>query len=77
MADRTPEGSPTAASSTMTAPLDIAALSARATSTARRVLPTPPGPTSVIKRWSANNAVSSRSSCSRPTSGVNGVGRFE
>ena len=47
---------------------------ARPTSTASRVLPTPPGPTSVTKRCSANSSRRSRSSASRPTSGVSASG---
>ena len=45
------------------------------TSSTRRVLPTPPGPTSVISRSVAMRRCSSASSCSRPTSGEAGRGR--
>ena len=50
---------------------------ARATSSARRVLPTPPGPTSVTRRCSATRRVRSRSSSSRPTNGVSDSGMVE
>jgi len=49
---------------------------ARATSTASRVLPTPPGPTSVVSRYSAASLVTAAISASRPTKLVSGVGRF-
>ena len=74
IAAATPSGSPTCASSTRHAPCDRRADSSRATSSARRVLPTPPGPTSVMKRWSRNSRVSSRTSSSRPTNAVSDSG---
>ena len=46
----------------------------RAASMASRVLPTPPGPVSVTSRWSANNLPISRTSASRPSKAVSGVG---
>ena len=67
-------GSPTGASSTRHPPKLRPSAAARPTSRASRVLPTPPGPTSVTKRWSANSALRSRTSASRPTSGVSASG---
>ncbi len=64
----------TAASSTSVTGRPPSAMSAAASST-RRVLPTPPGPTSVISRSVAMRRCSSASSCSRPTSGEAGRGR--
>ena len=70
----TPAGSPTGASSTRHPPERRPSATARPTSRASRVLPTPPGPTRVTKRWSANSVLRSRSSASRPTSGVSASG---
>ncbi len=65
---------PTGASSTRHAPNASPADAARATSNARRVLPTPPGPTKVTNRCSAASRVQLASSTSRPTSGVSASG---
>ena len=46
--------------------------SAAVTSSASRVLPTPPGPVSVTTRWPASRRSTSSWSCWRPTSGPDG-----
>ncbi len=74
MAGRTP-----ASSSTPSSPTHHASTAApSATSVARRVLPTPPGPTTVTSRSSASAAATPWSSAARPTKLVSGrrmVGR--
>ena len=72
----TSPGSPTGASGT-NATVSNPVSSVAATSTASRVLPTPPGPVSVTSRATppssrSRNAAASRS---QPTIGVSGTGR--
>ena len=57
------------------APLAAAASRRRATSKARRVLPTPPGPSTVRHRQDAISSPIAATSRSRPISGVNGMAR--
>ena len=59
-------GSSTGASSTTQAPSSWRSAAGRATSNARRVLPTPPGPVSVTRRACSNNSRMRRVSSSRP-----------
>ena len=55
----------------------VAAAAGAATSSASRVLPTPPAPISVTSRWAVTSAVTSASSASRPISSDVAAGRFE
>ena len=76
IADATNAGSRMAASGTNTTRVAPSAAIARASSSARRVFPTPPGPMSVMRR-AAGSASQRRSVCtsaSRPSSAVSGSG---
>ena len=62
-------------SSTNIAPSGSVGATSRATSAASRVLPTPPGPSSVTSRDVSSAAISSARSRVRPTNGVQVAGR--
>ncbi len=78
MAAMTRVGSLTRASSTKQTPAAKPARTAWATSSARRVLPTPPVPVSVTRRTAAcrSKVQMASCSCSRPISAVIGAGRW-
>jgi hypothetical protein len=75
-AGKTSDGSRTAANGTNAAPSAKSGSSSEATAIARRVLPTPPGPVSVISRTSdlRNSLPAAAISRTLPISGVMGVG---
>ena len=73
-AAQTRSGSGTPLRSTRLAPSANRGATAAAPSIASRVLPTPPAPTRVIRRLAARCPVTSETSRSRPTRGVNGSG---
>ena len=66
--------SPARARSTTTTPSANVACWSAPTSTARVVLPTPPGPTTVTRRGRASRRITAARSPSRPTSPVSGAG---
>jgi hypothetical protein len=68
-------GSVTRTRSTNHAPSRRSAARPVATLIARRVLPTPPGPTAVTSRCSARSRASATRSVARPMNGVTGTGR--
>lgn len=70
----TNSGSCRADSSTSRTPSANRSATARAARSAVRLLPTPPGPTSVTSRDRANSAFSTASSSLRPTKLVNSTG---
>src|SRR3954447_9994004 len=76
MAGATRPGSRMVSSSTLRTPSRNTSATTAAAATARRVLPTPPGPVRVTRRTtgSRNRATISARSPSRPISGVSGVG---
>ena len=75
-ASGTAAGSPTAASSTRNAPSRKSIAERVATSSASRVLPTPPTPVRVTRRWALSVVCTSTMSDSRPTIDVVGERRF-
>jgi hypothetical protein len=67
-------GSVTSAIATKTTPSRNSGASCLPSSTTRRVLPTPPGPTIVTIRCSRTSSASAARSAARPTSGVRDSG---
>jgi hypothetical protein len=75
-AEATSAGSASAARETYRTPSRRAPPARAAASSARRVLPTPPGPVSVSSRAPRSRRLTSASSRSRPTKLVSGTGRL-
>ena len=69
-------GSARGASSTSHTPSGYAGSTSAAARRARRVLPTPPAPVSVTRRWAPSSAATAASSRSRPTKLVSCRGRL-
>ena len=72
----TSPSAPMAASSTSQAPSGRSPSSVRAVSVASLVLPEPPGPISVVSRWSAMSSRTAATSASRPTKLVSSARRL-
>ena len=75
-ASGTSSGSVTAARSANQAPSGYSSATAAAISTASRVLPAPPGPTTLTSRRPPTRSASSARSAARPTKGVTARGRL-
>ena len=76
MAAGTDAGSPTDASSTIHTPSGNSPATSAPTSSASRVLPTPPTPVSVTSRFDRTSSATSATICSRPTSELSCCGRL-
>ena len=74
IAGATMAGSVTGTRSTYQAPSAYRSATSGITLSARRVLPTPPGPTAVTRRCAARASASAARSATRPTNEVNGDG---